>query len=80
MKTITIEELDRMFDDGEDISEYLDWDKARLANFERELVELDLLKQRLAELDAEAVRLGTTRDRLVSQWIRERLEAKEAAE
>lgn len=28
-KNITTEELDRMFDEGEDISEYVDWSKAR---------------------------------------------------
>ena len=28
MKTIRAEEFDRMFDDGEDISEYIDWDYA----------------------------------------------------
>jgi hypothetical protein len=80
MKTITAAELDRKFDDGEDISDYFDWANARRVNWEHELVELELPKAELAELDAEAARLGTTRERLVSQWVRERLEMKPAAE
>lgn len=80
MKTISAAELDRKFDDGEDVSEYFDWPNARRVNWEHELVELELCKEELAELDAEATRLGTTRERLVSQWVRERLEMKSAAE
>ena len=80
MKTITAAELDRKFDDGEDVSDYFDWANARRVNWEHELVELELPKAELAELDAEAARLGTTRERLVSQWVRELLEMKPAAE
>jgi hypothetical protein len=74
MKTITAAELDKKFDDGEDISEYFDWANARRINWEHELVELELPKEELAELDAEAARLNTSRHRLVSLWIRERLQ------
>lgn len=78
MKTITVEELDKKFDDGEDVSEYFDWANARFVNWEHELVELEMPKEELAELDAEVARLNTSRTRLVSQWIRERLEANAA--
>ncbi|CAH0341465.1 BrnA antitoxin family protein [Rhizobium sp. CECT 9324] len=74
MKTITATEFDKKFDDGEDVSEYFDWANARRINWEHELVELELPKEELAELDAEAARLNTSRHRLVSLWIRERLQ------
>ncbi|WP_395515878.1 type II toxin-antitoxin system BrnA family antitoxin [Pseudorhizobium flavum] len=79
MKTISAAELDKKFDDGEDISEYLDWSKARRVDWEHELVELELPKAQLAELDAEVARRGTTRSHLISTWIRERLEKASAA-
>ncbi|SMC62342.1 CopG family transcriptional regulator [Rhizobium sp. RU36D] len=80
MKTISAAELDQKFDDGEDVSEYFDWSKARLVNWSQEIVQLDIPKQDLAQLDAEVSRLGTTRDRLISEWVRERLEKVSAAE
>ncbi len=61
MKTISAAELDQKFDDGEDVSEYFDWSKARLVNWASEIVQLDIPKQDLAQLDAEVSRLGTTR-------------------
>ncbi|MBW8320176.1 MAG: hypothetical protein K0M49_21335 [Arenimonas sp.] len=60
MKTITAAELDKKFDDGEDVSEYFDWANARRINWEHELVELELPKDELAELDAEVARLNTS--------------------
>ncbi|MCM2477706.1 CopG family transcriptional regulator [Rhizobium sp. CG5] len=80
MKTISAAEFDKKFDDGEDISEYVDWSKARLVNWEREIVQLEIPKQDLTQLDAEVARLGTTRDRLISKWVRERLANVTAAE
>lgn len=82
MKTITAAELDQKFDDGEDVSEYFDWANARRVNWEHELIELDLQKDELFALDAEAARLNTSRNELVSLWIRERLKQspKSAAE
>jgi hypothetical protein len=73
MKTITAAELDQKFDDGEDVSDYFDWANARRVNWEHELVELELPKEELYALDAEAARLNTSRHKLVSLWIRERL-------
>ncbi len=82
MKTITAAELDQKFDDGEDVSEHFDWANARRVNWEHELVELELPTEDLSALDAEAARLNTSRHKLVSLWIRERLKQppKSAAE
>ena len=75
MKTISAEELDRKFHDGEDISEYLDWSKASRPNLELKHVDIDLPAWMLRDLDREADRLGVTRQSLVVEWIKERLEA-----
>lgn len=82
MKTTTAAEFDQKFDDGEDVSEYFDWANARRINWEHEVIELELLKEELSALDAEAARLNTSRHKLASQWIRERLKQspKSAAE
>ena len=75
-------DLDELFEKGEeDVLQYFDVAQVRRVNSDRELVELDLTEERLAALDAEAARLKISRDRLISQWIRERLEkASTAAE
>jgi len=74
MKTISAKELDEKFDSGEDISEYLDWENARLGpGFETGEVTVDLPVALVRDLDNEASRLGTTRDRLITQWVAERL-------
>ncbi len=74
-------DLAKLFDGGEeDVLQHFDLSKVRRIQFERELIELELPKERMAELDAEASRLNMTRDQLISEWVRERLEAKPAAE
>ncbi|MBU0737573.1 MAG: CopG family transcriptional regulator [Alphaproteobacteria bacterium] len=72
MKTISAEELDKKFDDGEDVSEYFDWVNAWRPN---ELIEtsLHLSALQLRQLDEEAARLGVTREALVAGWIGEKL-------
>jgi hypothetical protein len=76
-------DLDKLFDDGEeDVLQYFDLTKIRRVNWEHELVELELATEDIAKLDAEAARLNTSRHKLVSLWIRERLKQspKSAAE
>jgi hypothetical protein len=74
MKTITTAELDEKFDNGEDISEHLDWSKATRPGRELTNVDIDLPAWMLRDLDKEAERLGVTREALLTQWIAERLE------
>ncbi|MDP2733636.1 MAG: ribbon-helix-helix protein, CopG family [Hoeflea sp.] len=71
-KTITAEEFDRRFDDGE--SEYPDWSSARRPGQELERVTIELPAWTLMRLDKEAQRLGVTRQALIKIWIAERLE------
>lgn len=72
--TITAEEFDRRFDDGEDVSEYLDWSIAHQPNRAPKRVNVDFPAWVVSGLDKEASRLGVTRQALIKIWIAERLE------
>jgi predicted DNA binding CopG/RHH family protein len=65
--TITTAEFDRRFDAGEDISEFLVFEKARRPN--RQRVNVDFPHRLLAAIDAEVQRLGLHRQ----DWIRTQL-------
>ncbi len=72
--TITAEELDEKFDNGEDISEYVDWSSARRINEVPQRVNVDFPRWVVQRLDREANRLGVSRQALLKIWIAERLE------
>ena len=75
--TITAKELDRRFDDGEDISVYLDWSKARRPGLEQRRVNVDLPFWMINSLDTEAKRVGVTRQSIMKVWLAERLKAEQ---
>jgi hypothetical protein len=73
-KTISAEEFDRKFDDGEDVSAYIDWSSARRVNLQPKQVNVDFPARVVSRLDREAQRLGVTGQALIKMWIAERLE------
>ena len=73
MKTITAEEFDRKFDDGESIVEYLDLSTARRPGLEPKRVNVDFPTWMVNSLDQQAQRLGITRQALIKIWIAEKL-------
>lgn len=75
--TITAKELDRRFDAGEDISEYLDWSKAKRPGLEQRRVNVDLPSWMINSLDLEAKRVGVTRQSIVKVWLAERIKAEQ---
>ncbi len=75
MKAITADEFDKKFDDGEDISDYVDWSRATRPGLEPKRVDIDFPAWVVDRLDQEAKRLGVTRQSLVKLWIAERLDA-----
>ena len=77
--TIAAKELDRRFDDGEDISAYLDWSKATRPGLEQRRVNVDLPNWMIISLDREAKRVGVTRQSIVKVWLAERIKAEQAA-
>jgi hypothetical protein len=69
-------DLDKRFDDGEDITSELDLTKVRRPNREQRRVNVDFPTWMIDSLDREARRLGVTRQSIIKVWIAERLEQK----
>ena len=68
------EEFDEKFDNNEDITEYLDFSKARRPGREQKRVNVDFPVWMIQSLDREADRLGVPRQSVIKFWIAERLE------
>ncbi len=81
MKTITAKKFDEKFDNGEDITEYLDFSTAiRLKDIkklktETKKVNVDFPEWIIESLDQEAKKIGVTRQSIIKVWIAERLKA-----
>jgi len=80
MKSIKAEEFDRMFDEGEDVTQYLDTDKAMsIEEFKEKLkqktetIDIDLPVEIVQKIDSEANKIGVARQALIKVWIVERL-------
>ena len=71
-RTISAEEFDRRFDEGEDITPYLDLSSARRVNQTRK-VNVDFNARQLRELDEEAVRLSIPRQAVIKTLCDEAL-------
>jgi len=67
-------EFDQKFNDGDDISEFLDLSQARRPGHEQRRVNVDFPTWMIEALDHEAKRLGVTRQSIIKVWIAERLE------
>lgn len=75
-KTISSEEFDRMFDDGDAaIDDYIDWSKSTRPGLTAKRVNVDFPEWMVARLDREAKRRGVTRQALIKMWLAERLDA-----
>ena len=66
--------FDKEFDEGRDVSRYLDTAKARRPGLEQCRVNVDIPEWMIESFDREAARLGVPRQSLVKMWIAERLE------
>jgi len=67
-------ELDKKFDKGEDISEFLDLSQAKRPGQEQKRVNVDFPLWMVHSLDKEAKRLGVPRQSIIKIWIAERLQ------
>ena len=73
------EKLDKLFDDGEDISPYLDMSSIRQPNSQEiKGVNIDFPTWMLESLDREAKHAGVTRQSLIKAWVAERLEQQDS--
>lgn len=71
-------ELEKKFDNNEDISKHLDLSRAKRTNQEAKRVNVDFPSWMIHSLDKEADRLGVTRQSIIKVWISERLKEKTA--
>lgn len=67
------EEFDAIFDQGGDVTEFLDLSKARRPGYEQKRVNVDFPVWMIKALDQESERLGVTRQSIIKMWIAERL-------
>jgi hypothetical protein len=67
-------DLEKKFDNGEDISAHLDKSKARRPGHEQQRVNVDFPVWVIDGLDLQAARLGVTRQSVIKMWIAERLD------
>ena len=67
-------EIDKKFDDGEDITRHLDMSEARRPGQKQKRVNVDFPVWMIRLLDREAKRLGVPRQAIIKVWIGERLE------
>ena len=66
--------FDKKFDEGEDVTEYLDLSTARRPNKDQKRVNVDFPTWMVESLDREAARVGVTRQSIIKVWLAERLE------
>ncbi len=67
------QEFDTKFEAGEDLTNDLDFSKARRVNQQNRRVNIDFPAWVVEGLDKQAKRLGITRQALVKVWIAEKL-------
>ncbi|MDP3542034.1 MAG: CopG family antitoxin [Elusimicrobiota bacterium] len=73
-KPITGEEFDRMFDEGKDITPYLDLERAVFVRPKIKRVNVDFPDWMVKKLDEEADKLNVSRQAIIKMWLRERLD------
>ncbi len=72
------EELDEIFDRGDDITPYLDLSSARRPNLEQKRVNVDLPVWMIQSLDRQAGLIGVTRQSIIKVWLSERIKEEQA--
>jgi hypothetical protein len=74
-RTITVEEFDRIFDDGSDeIDEFVDWSTFKPVYPKPRRVNVDFPPMMVRDLDAVASARGVTRQALIKMWLADKLD------
>jgi hypothetical protein len=68
------EELDKKFDDGEDVLDLFDLSTLKRPALETQSVNINLPQWMVSALDRESARLAIDRQSLIKFWLAERLE------
>jgi hypothetical protein len=72
-QSITSAEFDQKFEDNEDLSDFLNLEKASKPGLKPKRVSVDFPEWMVQELDKSAQRLGITRQSLIKVFISEKL-------
>lgn len=72
-KKIKASEFDKLFDEGKDVSEYLDL-KSLKVEYPTQRINIDIPEEMLLQIDKEATRIGIPRTSLLKVWIAERID------
>ncbi|HBH61110.1 MAG TPA: CopG family transcriptional regulator [Nitrospiraceae bacterium] len=67
-------DIEKKFDEGEDITKYLEISKAGRPEQEQKRVNVDFPLWMIQKLDREAKRLGVPRQSIIKIWVADRLE------
>ena len=73
LKYMKASEFDKKFDNGEDISEFLDFSKSERPGQKQKRVNVDLPVWMINLMDKEARRIGVTRQSIIKVWIAQKL-------
>ena len=73
------EQIDDIFESGEDLLAHLDLSTARRLNLGQKRVNVDLPIWMIENLDREADRVGVTRQSIIKVWLAERLKMERSA-
>jgi len=73
-RRISAAEFDRRFEEGEDLSEFLDPSSDRRPNLETKRVNVDFPLWMVRALDRHAGRMGVTRQSVIKMWLADRLD------
>lgn len=73
------EELDNLFDNGEDLLPYLDLSTAKRIGTQPKKINVDFPEWVVNALDIEAKKIGVTRQSIIKVWISERLKTEQAS-
>ena len=73
------EQLDELFDRGEDITPHLDLSTAECPGHKQRRVNVDFPEWMIRSLDHQARRMGVARQAIIKVWIAERLQQEQEA-
>jgi len=75
MKNQKAFEIDKRFDEGEEVLEYFDLTKIKKPNEEIKRINVDFPLWMVESLDRRAKHLGVNRQSVIKMWIAEKLES-----
>lgn len=73
MKSVSAEEFERLFDEGADLTPYLDESTFCRPGYPPKRISVDMPRDVVAMLDRRAKRMGITRQALIKTWLFDRL-------